>query len=60
MLADALNIPFDRLVGRGVEKLQGNALINAIYDSLNDEGKQFLEDQALMCKLNPRFKKEGA
>ena len=57
LLADILHIPFDELIGRGMDEPSGNALISVIYDSLNDEGKQFLEEQAIMCKMNPRFRK---
>ena len=56
-LADVLGISFDDLIGRGTDEPSGNALIAVIYDSLNDDGKQFLEEQAIMCKMNPRFKK---
>ena len=58
ILSDMLNCTLDELTGREVpEEPTGSALIAAIYDDLNDDGKNSLEEYALMCRLNPRFRK---
>ena len=57
-LSDMVGCTIDELIGRyESEQPTGSDLIALIYDSLNDEGKTAMEEYALMCRLNPHYKK---
>ena len=55
-ICDDLGCTLDELCGR--DEYVGSSYIQRVYESVNDEGKQAIEQYAEMAYMNPRFLKE--